>query len=169
MMKRNRQKKGEKKFKKNENGLLNHFIHVQCKIMPHTLKFHPKVKVTFGKSCCFLPVVLKYLTSRFYFYFFPWEMCPTLRYPTQSINWCGLRCKKDISLHRTYLIQCISLGQRESPSCFECPPHHGTGCSGCGTGQAKWILKLQSTEFDTDINQVDWGEELREFGLFRDW
>jgi hypothetical protein len=45
------------------------FIHVQLQNnAPICLQIPSKVKVTLGKSCCFLPVVLKYLMSEFLFF-----------------------------------------------------------------------------------------------------
>jgi hypothetical protein len=57
-----------------ENSLLDHFIHFQLQNnapICNQMNSIYKVKVTLGISCCFLPVVLKYVMPRFYFYFFP--------------------------------------------------------------------------------------------------
>jgi hypothetical protein len=62
---------GRRKIVLIENSLLDHFIHFQLQHNAPICQVSSKVKVTLGKSCCFLPVVLKYLMLRFYFYFFP--------------------------------------------------------------------------------------------------
>jgi hypothetical protein len=52
-----------------ENSLLNHFMHFQLQNnAPICLQIPSKVKVMLGKSCCFLPVVLKHPMSSLYFF-----------------------------------------------------------------------------------------------------
>jgi hypothetical protein len=74
-------------FFKIENSLLDHFIHFQLhNNAPICLQIPSKVKVTLGKSCCFLPFVLKYLMPHFYFYFLPPNLGKSARLPAIQLN-----------------------------------------------------------------------------------
>jgi hypothetical protein len=102
---------GRRKIKKGQNNflnnlqkrffyywksLLNHFIHFQLQNnAPICLQIPPKVKATLGKSCSFLPVILKYPMSEVLF-FSPFS--DTKKLPahllSKQFNWCGHRSWK---------------------------------------------------------------------------
>lgn len=57
-------------------------------------------------------------------------------------------------LHVWYLIQSKCLSQSEAPSLFKSSSDHGCASGRRSRGQAEWIWKFYSTNFNADVHLV---------------